>query len=144
MSPQPEPATAQVPTSIGLDVSSEAAQIVERMTRELGLWQTRVDAGLFLAALAVANDEEPVPADDREPATDSLGTLEEAHDPDDLDPLAILGVLDENPENWQDTLGEELAGWIEAGARLLAPHLKGADAAEATAQIVELIRSVDE
>lgn len=122
-------------------VTERTAALVDRMTDELGLWETRVDAGLFLVGLAVAHEADPVPAEDREAADAELGTLA-ASEVDDRDQLAILGVLDDEERELAETLDEQLAGWAEAGAGLLEERIDGADAVEATAAIAEMARDL--
>jgi hypothetical protein len=130
------------PEAITLACSEDAAELVDRMTDELGLWTSRVDAGLFLVGLAVARGDEPVPEGERGPADDELGSLAEAGG-EDLDHLAILDVIDEDGGELSATLEAELPAWIEAGADRLGPRLEGTDATEAAAELAEIVRDVD-
>lgn len=124
--------------SVPVEVTDDAADLVERMAGELGLWATEVDAGLFLASVAVAHDREPVPAADRTPGQTRLGTLADSQ-AEAIDHLAMLGALGGSGD-LASTLREDLPGWIETGARLLADRLEGADAVEATEEVVEMVR----
>ncbi|PSG97055.1 hypothetical protein BRD56_07330 [Thermoplasmatales archaeon SW_10_69_26] len=118
-----------------LAVSEATEEVVDRMLG-LDLWETRVDAGLFLVGLAVAHDEEPLGADERGEPTAELGPVDDSQ-AEDREQLAIVEVLaDDEP------LTEALSAWAEAGAELLGPELAGADAVEATAAIVEISREV--
>lgn len=138
MSPSTQARLAADASDVEVEASAEAAELAETMSEELELWSSRVEAGLFLAGLAVSHGRSPV--DEIEAETVPLGSLDEAGDPAELDHLAILGVLAEEPGDLATVLAEELPAWIEAGAQLLGPQLEGADPVEATEAVVELIR----
>lgn len=125
-------------TDVEVEASPETAELAETMSEELELWDTPVEAGLFLAGLAVSHGRSPV--NDTEAETVTLGSLDEAGDPGELDHLAIVGVLADEPGDLATVLAEELPAWIQAGARLVGPRLEGADPVEATEAVVELIR----
>lgn len=140
MSPEAQAALDETTKTIELAASEEAADLVDTMVDDLGLWASRVEAGLFLVALAVTRGEDPVPADERGAAEETLGSLEEAEG--DLDHLAILGVVDDQTRELEETLASQLPGWVEAGAGLLGPRLEGADAVDATAELAEIVREI--
>lgn len=138
MTPRAETRVSEAVASLEVEASEEAAALVERMSDELELWDTQVEAGLFLAGLAVSHGQSPV--HDIDEGTIALGSLDEAGDPGELDHLAIVGILADEHGDLAPVLAEELPAWIEAGARLLAPRLEGADTVEASTAIVELVR----
>lgn len=122
-------------------VSEDAAALVERMSDELALWSTEVEAGLFLAGLALAHGTGPVEAEEVAAAEVTLGPLADAGDRSDLDALAILGIVEDAEDELATALAEALPAWIEAGADLLADRLEDGDPVEASDEILALVEA---
>jgi hypothetical protein len=137
MSPAQQASIPEQVTETELVAGPRAAELAQQMSEDLELWATRAEAGLFLAGLAVAHGEEPRPVDGE---TVTLGSLGDAGEPDEIDELAIVGILADDDADLADQVAGELPGWIAAGAELLAPRLANTDPVEASAEIVELIR----
>jgi hypothetical protein len=121
-----------------IHAGEDAAALVDRMVDRLGLWETRTDAALFLASLAVYEDADPVP-DDEIGTTVEVGDLSSAiHGIDEVGELALFEVVGE-----QDTLAavldENLTGLVEAGARLLDERLDRSDPHQAVSAVVEIV-----
>lgn len=127
-------------SEVTVRVTPDAASLIDRLENRLDLWETSVDAGLFLASIAVAHNEQPVPDDELDDERVELGELTDAaRAGDEADPLTIFGVLDDAGRNVETVLEETLPGWIEAGVRLVEPRLKGANAVQAPAELADLI-----
>lgn len=138
MSPSTEARLSEAVTDVEVEASPAAAELAETMSEELELWATPVEAGLFLAGLAVSHGQSPV--GDLEDDTVALGSLDEAGGPEELDHLAIVGVLAGEAGDLATVLAEELPAWIEAGAQLARPQLQGTDPVDASEALVELMR----
>lgn len=140
-SDQPEPETADLDRSATtVEATPDAEALVDRLTTRLDLWANDVDAALFLASIAIAHDEEPVPDAELGDERVEVGSLDEAIRSDgEADPLTLFAFLDDPERDVETVLEETLPGWIEAGANLVEPRLTGADAVQAPADLADLI-----
>lgn len=127
---------------VEVQATEQAAEVVARMSTDLELWASDVEAALFLAGLALAHGSDPVEADEGEPVDVTLGHIGDAGEAAELDALAILGVVEDAGDDLEAALADALPGWIEAGAEIAEPHLKDSDPVEASAEILALIRDV--
>lgn len=123
-----------------IELGEAATLVVDRMTDELGLWIDRGSAALFLASLAVACNEEPVPEDELGGQRSRISLDEGALDGDVH--LALFAIVGDGENPSTKVLDEHLTGWIEAGAGILGPRIEGAGAVEATRQVRKLLDSI--
>lgn len=110
--------------------SKRAADLVDAMVKEHELWNTRIDAALFLGALALYKDEEPVDLDaqDRAVGHVAMGELSSVtQSVGDAGELELFGLLVDPDRRLDDVLREDLKDLIEAGADLLRPVLESGD-----------------
>lgn len=124
-----------------IQASEDAAALVHRLCDDLGLWHTRTEAALFLAALAAAHDAEPIQQAD----LGALTTIGHTDEVDGMrDGLSVLSLLHEPHQDPQAVREERLPGWIEAGANRVRARMARTDVPEAVAEIVSLVDELDE
>lgn len=109
--------------------TDRSARVVTALTEDLGFWKNRIDAALFLAALAIYRGEEPVSKDDLEGNVD-MGNLYSVARMGDPKELILFKLALGSESHWEDVFVQQSKGLIEAGARIVEPVTEMANPAE--------------
>lgn len=121
-------------------VPEDASALLEKLSGGLELWRTRTEAALFVASLAAARDAD-VPEPDELDEFTRIGHTDEAEDA--LEGLAVLGLLSEDAPSPGVVRERWLPSWVQAGASIVAPRLRGQSVDEAADEILALVAEVD-
>ncbi len=128
--------------STTIQVTEPTKGLIDGMTRRLGFWSNPVEAALFLAGLALKADQGPVPDDELDGDLIAIGQLADAAgSSDQADQLTLLGLIRDPDRPLEETIEADLPGLIEAGAGIARPKIAGADVAEATGGLVDLLQT---
>lgn len=120
--------------------SKRASDLVDAMVDEHGLWHTRIDAALFLGALALYHDEEPVDleAEDRAVGHVEMGDLSAVtQGVGQVGELELFGLLVDPDRRLDDVLRNDLKDLIEAGANLVRPVLESDEPVTGLRELLE-------